>query len=135
MLTSISPERTLDTARLFVRDSPFMFNSLSPVSHVLEGPEDRIGIVGYHDGVESGAPARDLEGGARRDVSAAVCRELRQAGYLPRRVDPSDERPRAGSEPVTRHSHGGPGPACSNLGRGDCTSDDSDGIRGRRAVQ
>jgi len=44
---------------------------------VLEGAEDRIHIVGYYDRVESGARARDLEDGARRDVSAAVCRELR----------------------------------------------------------
>src|SRR5437870_982410 len=135
MLTSISPERTLDTARFFVRDSPFMFNSLSPVSRVLEGPEDRIGIVGYYDGVESGAPARDLEGGARRDVSAAVCRELLQARYLPRRVNPSDESPRVGIEPVARHSHGRPGPACGNRGRGDRTRYDSDGIRDRLAVE
>src|SRR2546426_10438077 len=106
MLKRRSAARTPDTARLFVRDSPFMFNSLSPVSRVLEGPEDRIGIVGYQDGVESGAPARDLEGGARRDVSAAVHRELRQAGYLPRRVNPSDERPRAGIEPVTVTGNG-----------------------------
>src|SRR5437667_478996 len=134
MLKRRSAARTPDTARLFVRDSPFMFNSLSPVSRVLEGPEDRIGIVGYHDGVESGAPARDLEGGARRDV-VAVHRELLQAGYLPRRVYPSDERPRVAIEPVTRHRDGGTGPACSNRGRGDCRRYDSDGIRDRLAVE
>src|SRR5438093_13708703 len=135
MLKRRSAARTPDTARLFVRDSPFMFNSLSPVSRVLEGPEDRIGIVGYYDRVESGAPARDLEGGARRDVSAAVCRELLQAGYRPRRVNPSDERPRVAIKPVTRHRDGGSGPAGSNRGRGDCTRYDSDGIRDRLAVE
>src|SRR5437667_1917414 len=134
MLKRRSAARTPDTARLFVRDSPFMFNSLSPVSRVLEGPEDRIGIVGYHDGVESGAPARDLEGGARRDV-VAVHRELRQDRYLPRRVNPSDERPRVAIEVVTRHRDGGTGPACSNRGRGDCRRYDSDGIRDRLAVE
>src|SRR5947199_7607965 len=134
MLTSISPERTLDTARLFVRDSPFMFNSLSPVSRVLEGPEDRIGIVGYHDGVESGAGARDLEGGARRDV-VAVHRELRQDRYLPRRVNPSDERPRVVIEVVSGHRDGGTGPACSNRGRAGCTRYDSDRKRDRLAVE
>src|SRR5437016_1134696 len=110
MLKRRSAARTPDTARLFVRDSPFMFNSLSPVSRVLEGPEDRVGIVGYHDRVESGAPARDLEGGARRDV-VAVHRELRQDRYLPRRVNPSDERPRVVIEVVSGHRHGGTGPA------------------------
>src|SRR5437867_303885 len=101
---------------------------------VLEGHEYRIHIVGYHDGVESGAGARDLEGGARRDV-VAVHRELRQDRYLPRRVNPSDERPRVVIEVVSGHRDGGTGPACSNRGRAGCTRYDSDRKRDRLAVE
>src|SRR5438445_13443957 len=102
---------------------------------MLEGPEDGVGIVGYYDGVESRARARDRERRAHWDVAAPVRRERLQGRYLPRRVYPSDERPSVAIEPVARHRHGGTGPAGCNRGRALRPGHDSDGIRDRLAVQ